>query len=45
MRIDLNDKKFIYSIQIRLNDTYVLYDEYLKKYINITAFQYTEDLM
>ena len=28
-----------------MNNRYVLYDDYLKKYINITASEYREDLM
>ena len=33
------------TVQIRLNNTYVKYDDYLKSYINITASNSVEDLM
>ena len=33
------------TIQIRYKDSYVLYNDFMKKYINLTAFQTTENLM
>ena len=33
------------TIQLRYNNSYAIYDDFIKSYINITAFISTEDLM
>ena len=45
MRVKLENQPFLMTVQIRLNNTYVKYDDYLKSYINISASNTVEDLM
>ncbi len=43
--MDLEKEKFLITLQFRLNYSYVDYDNYLKKYINVTSYSYIEDQM
>ena len=43
--IDLEKEPILFTILIRYNNSYVIYDDLIKSYINITAFISTEDLM
>jgi hypothetical protein len=41
---DLSAKPVLLTIMLRLHGKYVFYDDSLKKYINMTANTYVEDL-
>ena len=43
--MDLEKENFLITLQFRLNNSYVDYDKYLKKYINVTSYSFTEDMM
>ncbi len=32
------------SVQLRYKGSYIIYNDFVKKYINMTAFNYEEDL-
>ena len=32
------------SVQLRFKGSYIIYNDFVKKYINMTAFNYEEDL-
>ena len=40
VRFNLSDKNFLNTILIRLNDDYYVYDDYMKRYINMTSNSY-----
>ena len=44
VKFNLSNKKFLNTILIRLNDDYYVYDDYMKRYINMTSNSYSEDL-
>ena len=41
--LDLEKESFLATVEIRVNDAYVLYDHDMKKFINFTYFYYEED--
>jgi hypothetical protein len=40
---DLENEPFLMNFMIRYNNSYRLYDDFIKKYINMTAFTLTEN--
>ena len=44
VRYKLLDAPFTITILLRSEGKYALYDDKMKKYINMTAYQYVEDL-
>ena len=42
--LDLSKQPIVLTVLIRSNGKYILYDDFLKKYINMTANTYVEDL-
>ena len=42
--LDLSSEPLVFTMLLRLHGKYVIYDDYLKKFINMTANTYVEDL-
>lgn len=41
----MEKEPFLMTVNLKWNNSYVLYDDYIKKFINITGFISTEDKM